>query len=127
MKIIQNRVDTVFIHVSDLKSSVRWYCDLFGIEQIPVEKLSGHIYTLNMGEGRPGITFDDHSQDEGYHFIPSNQALMNFSTADIHKAYEHVKEIGGEMITEIITHPDLEEFSFKDPDGNILMVCSCFT
>ncbi len=126
MKAIENRVDTIFIHVTDLKRSVRWYGELLGIE-VKQEKLSGPIYTLSMGEGRPGITLDNHCFDEEYNFSPSNQPLFNFSTIDIQQAFQHVKEMGGEIMTEIISYPDLEEFSFKDPDGNILMVCSCFS
>ena len=29
---IMNRVDTVFIHVTNLKESVKWYSKLLGIE-----------------------------------------------------------------------------------------------
>ncbi|MEK4246211.1 VOC family protein [Psychrobacillus sp. FSL K6-2684] len=80
-----------------------------------------------MGDRRPGITLDNHIFEENYKFIPSNQPLFNLSASDINAAFAHVTKMGAEIVTEIIIHPDLEEFSFKDPDGNILMVCTCIS
>ncbi|MGG4552330.1 VOC family protein [Paenibacillus humicus] len=123
---IHNRVDTIFIHVSDLKRAAQWYSKLLGIE-VEVGEFPGPIYTLPMGEGRPGLTLDNHCLDEMYQFTPSNQPLFNLSCENIHEAYQHVQSLGAEIVTEIQTFPDLAEFSFKDPDGNIIMVCTCFS
>ncbi|WP_243459289.1 VOC family protein [Metabacillus bambusae] len=125
-KPIENRIDTIFIHVSDLERSIKWYSDLLGLE-VREGKHTGPVYTLNMGDGRPGITLDNHCFEEDYKFIPSNQPLFNLSASDINEAFKHVTEMGAEITSEIITHPDLAEFSFKDPDGNIIMVCTCFS
>ncbi len=123
---IANRIDTVFIHVTDLTKSVHWYSKLLGIEV--KEEIQGPIYTYNMGVGRPGLTLDNHCFDEIYELRPLNQPLFNLSTEDIDKAYQFVKEqLGAEIVTEIQTYPDLSDFSFKDPDGNILMICTCFS
>jgi predicted enzyme related to lactoylglutathione lyase len=123
---IHNRVDTIFIHVKDLEKSIRWYCELFGME-FKEGNYKGPIYTFDMGPGRPGLTFDNHCLDTYYEYIPSNQALFNLSTTDIDSAYQHVKNLGAEIVTEIETFPDLSDFTFKDPDGNIIMVCTCFS
>lgn len=123
---IENRVDTIFIHVSDLERSIQWYSNLLGIEVIKT-KHTGPVYTFNMGEGTPGLTLDSHCDDENYKLSPSNQPLFNFSTSDINRAFHHVSEMGAEIITDIIKHSDLSEFSIKDPDGNILMICTCFS
>ena len=125
-KPIENRIDTIFIHVSDLERSIKWYSELLGLQV--VEGLhTGPVYILNMPDGRPGITLDNHCFDEDYKFIPSNQPLFNLSASDIKAAFNHVNKMGAEILTEIITHPDLEEFSLKDPDGNIIMVCTCYS
>lgn len=124
---IINRIDTVFIHVTDLKEAVRWYSKLLAIEFKEDTQFDGPIHTIPMGKNRPGITFDNHCFDEEYRFIPSNQPLFNLSTEDIDEAYEFVKSIGAEIVTEIARYPDLSDFSFKDPCGNILMICSCIT
>lgn len=82
---------------------------------------------FDMGTGRPGLTLDNHCTEDDYDFIPSNQPLFNLSTEDIHAAYEHVKHLGVEIVNEIETFPDLSYFTFKDPDGNIIMACTCFS
>ncbi len=125
-KPIENRIDTVFVHVSDLERSIQWYSKLFGVE-VRKGQHTGPIYTFMMGEGRPGLTLDNHCFDEDYQFFPSNQPLFNLSASDINEAFKHVTEMGVEIVTEIITHPDLAELSFKDPDGNIIMVCTCLS
>lgn len=124
---IVNRIDTVFIHVTDLKEAVRWYSKLLAIEFNEDIQFDGPIYTIPMGKNRPGLTLDNHCFEEEYHFIPSNQPLFNLSTEDIDEAYEFVKGIEAEIVTEIARYPDLSDFSFKDPYGNILMICSCIT
>lgn len=80
-----------------------------------------------MGSGRPGLTLDNHCFDDIYELKPLNQPLFNLSTVDINAAYQHVKELGAEIVTEIQTYPDLSEFTFKDPDGNIIMICTCLS
>ncbi|WP_152391844.1 VOC family protein [Paenibacillus guangzhouensis] len=125
---IMSRVDTIFIHVTNLKESVKWYSTLLGIEFNEDNPCEGPIHTFPMGENRPGLTLDNHCFDEEeYKFNPSNQPLFNLSTEDIDEAYEFVKRMGAEFVTEIARYPDLSDFSFKDPDGNILMICSCIT
>lgn len=126
VKPIENRIDTIFVHVSDLERSVQWYSRLLGLD-IREGSFTGPVYTLNMGEGKPGITLDNHCFDENYEFVPSNQPLFNLSSSNINDAFSHVTAMGVELVTEIITHSDMAEFSFKDPDGNIIMICTCFS
>ena len=125
-KPIENRIDTIFIHVTDLKRSVDWYSRLLGLD-VNEDTIQSPIFTFDMGPGRPGLTLDDHGLEEVYDYQPSNQPLFIFSTEDIDSAYQHVKNMGAESISNIQTFPDLSEFTFKDLDGNILMVCNCFS
>lgn len=122
---IANRVDTIFIHVTDLVQSVNWYGKLLGLEV--KGEIQGPIYTFDMGAGRPGITLDNHCFDDTYEFVPQNQPLFNLSTADIIAAFDFIKTLGAQEVTDIQTYPDLSEFTFKDPDGNMIMICSCFS
>lgn len=122
---IANRVDTIFVHVTDLSRSVEWYSKLLGVE---VEgEVQGPIYTFDMGEGRPGLTLDNHCLDDVYELKPLNHPLFNMSAADINAAYDYVKEIGTKYISDIQHFPDLSDFSFEDPDGNIIMICTCIS
>ncbi|WP_433940882.1 VOC family protein [Paenibacillus lautus] len=122
---IASRVDTIFIHVRDLEKSVDWYSKLLGIEVKDI--IQGPIYTFDMGPGRPGLTLDNHCFDEMYELKTSNQPLFNLSADDINAAYRFVKELEAEIVTEIQIYPDFSDFTFKDPDGNILMICTCFS
>jgi uncharacterized protein len=126
VKPIENRVDTVFVHVTNLESAIRWYSDLLGLE-VREGELNGPIYTLDMGPGRPGITLDNHCLDSDYKLTTSNQPLFTLSASDIHAAFKHAKKLGAGITSEIQTFPDLSEFTFTDPDGNMIMVCSCFS
>ncbi|RJX37822.1 VOC family protein [Paenibacillus pinisoli] len=123
---IMSRVDTIFIHVRNLNDSIQWYSRLLGIE-VPQKDYVGPIYTFPMGEGRPGITLDNHCFDQDYQFTPSSHPLFNLSTHDINASFLHVKELGAKITSPIQVYPDLSEFSFIDPDGNPIMVCSCMT
>src|SRR4051794_885889 len=98
-KKIENRIDTIFVHVTDLNRSIHWYTELLGLE-VREGNHAEPVYTLNMGHGRPGITLDNHCFEEDYNFIPSNQPLFNLSASNINEAYNHVKEMGAEIITE---------------------------
>ena len=122
---IANRVDTIFVHVTDLERAVRWDSQLLGVEVWG--NIQGPIYIFDMGAGRPGLTLDNHCFDGNYVQKPSEQPLFNLSTHDIYAAYQYVKQMGADSLTEIQTYPDLSEFTFKDPDGNIIMICNCFS
>lgn len=127
MNPILNRIDTIFIHVRNLKESVRWYSALIGRTFNENENYDGPIYSIPMGDGRPGLTLDNHCLDEHYEFTPLNQPLFNLSASNIDLAYEYVQKLGADIISEIVRFPDLSEFMIKDPDGNVIMICDCIT
>ncbi|NGZ76939.1 VOC family protein [Saccharibacillus alkalitolerans] len=122
---IANRVDTIFVHVTDLKRAVEWYGRLLGAEV--KGEVQSPIYTFDMGAGRPGLTLDDHRFDDIYELKPTNHPIFNLSTSDIEAAYGHVMSIGAEIASAIRHFPDLSEFSFRDPDGNVIAICTCFS
>lgn len=111
---ILNQVGAVFIPVSDIERSKQWYCNLLGL---PTDEdvLFGHLYELPM-EG-PGIVLDSKIfTSESVLKLPT----FHLNTKDIDAAYDYVKEIGGEILTDIEND---HWFNFKDPDGNVLMIC----
>lgn len=46
---------------------------------------------------------------------------FQFATDDIEAAYAYMREQGVEVVTEIMNG---HFFNFRDPDGNLLMVCA---
>ncbi|WP_410511382.1 VOC family protein [Paenibacillus sp. BR2-3] len=113
---ILNQIGAVFIPVSDIERSKQWYCHLLGLP-LDGEVLFGHLYVVPM-QG-PGIVLDSK--------IFTTECVLNapafhLNTRDIDAAYDFVKESGAEILTDI-EHDHW--FNFKDPDGNVLMVCRC--
>ncbi len=113
---IKNHVGTIFIPVSDIEKAKDWYCDFLGLPANG-EILFDHLYVLPM-EGT-GIVLDSKIYAEG-NII--NTPLFHFNTEDIKVAYAYSEKKQIELVT-TIQHEHY--FTFKDPDGNHLMVCKC--
>ncbi|ASA21717.1 VOC family protein [Paenibacillus donghaensis] len=113
---ILNQIGAVFISVSDIEKSKEWYCRLLGLPT-DGEVLFGHLYAVPM-KG-PGLVLDSKLfTSESVLKVPS----FHLNTEDIDAAYDFVKQNGGEIMTDI-EHDHW--FNFKDPDGNVIMVCRC--
>jgi len=112
---IQNLIRGVFIPVSNIENARDWDC---GLLDLPTdgEIYFGHIYVLHM-QGHTNIVLDSeiYSPD-----IVFKEAVLQLATNDIEKSYEYMKSRNVEVITEIQNN---QWFNFKDPDGNVLMVC----
>ncbi|OXS64479.1 putative enzyme related to lactoylglutathione lyase [Bacillus sp. V-88] len=119
---ILNQINTVFVHVSDLKKSVRWYSGLLGqaydLEQVedPVYNLAiNHFTGLTLDAGPEGVT-----KETGQHTHP----LFNFHTENIEEAYSYVEQLNYEIVSDITRFDDFSFFVIQDPDGNRVMICT---
>ncbi|MFZ3580388.1 VOC family protein [Virgibacillus sp. DJP39] len=114
MNPIINQIGTVFIPVQNIQQARDWYCDILGLP-ITEEILFDHLYVLPM-QGT-GIVLDSKIfQKERIYQYPA----FHFNTADIKKAYQFIKNKDVQLVTDI-EHD--QWFTFKDPDGNVLMIC----
>ncbi|SET54925.1 Catechol 2,3-dioxygenase [Oceanobacillus limi] len=117
---IKQKIGTVFIPVRNVHKAKDWYCEMLGIPANG-EIQFGHLYVLDMGG--VGLILDEMpmwgGNDEGGAPNFRTPAFM-FQTDDIWKAYQYMKDIGAELVTDI---QDDHWFAFKDPDGNLLMMC----
>jgi catechol 2,3-dioxygenase-like lactoylglutathione lyase family enzyme len=109
---VLNQIGAVFVPVSDIESARDWYCRLLGLE--PVEILFGHLAVLPMREGS-GLVLDG-KDFAGPH---DRQPLFHFDTRDLHAAHAQLEQLGAEALGPVT---DGAFFTFKDPDGNLLMV-----
>lgn len=77
--------------------------------------LSGHLYVVPMIG--TGIVLDSkiYSEDKVFR-VPA----FHFNTNDIEQSYAFMQSKNIELITEIQND---HWFNFKDPDGNVLMIC----
>lgn len=120
---LYNKVNNVFIHVSNLKKSAEWYYNLLGIP-FDAEKVESPVHNIPV-TSETGLTLDDHTFDPGFNLEPSDHVLFNLLVDDVDEAYSFVKSHGITITKEIERIGDFAYFNFKDPDGNVLMICNC--
>lgn len=113
MNAVAPEIGTVFVPVRDIEEARDWYCGVLGV---PAEDkiLFDHLYILpKVGAG---LVLDSkiYSPDAVFR-VPA----FHFNTSDIRAAHEFMKGRGAEL-TEVT---DDQWFNFRDPDGNVLMIC----
>ncbi|MGR9049548.1 VOC family protein [Halobacillus faecis] len=113
---IQNEVGAIFVPVKDIEKARDWYCDLLDVraeEDFP----GGHLYVLPMKHTRVVLDSKIYSEEAVFR-VPA----FHFNTDDIEAAYTYMKGKGIDVVSDIqFGH----FFNFKDPDGNLLMICKC--
>ncbi|USG67755.1 VOC family protein [Brevibacillus ruminantium] len=114
---IVNRIGTVFVPVRNIEKARDWYCRLLNIPAHG-EIQFGHLYCVPM-EGDAGLVLDSRIFDAESR---RNGPLFHFNTDDIVAAYHDLKQKDVELLTGIEND---HWFTFRDPDGNVLMVCKC--
>jgi predicted enzyme related to lactoylglutathione lyase len=113
---IQRRVGMVFIPVSDMPRAIRWYSALFGL---PLRETSHEdkIYDVPM-DGETSVILDAHRPVQN-----SSQPLCFFWTSDITAAHKHLRTLGVAIVGTVEDIGSVQTLTFRDPDGNMLMVC----
>lgn len=112
---IENKVKGVFIPVSNIEKARDWYCRLFKLPS-DGEIFFGHLYVLPM-QGAVDIVLDSKI------YAPDRimkVPVVQLATQNIEQSYAYMKSLEVELLTEI---ENGHWFNFKDPDGNVLMVC----
>ncbi len=115
---ITNRIGAVFLHVSDMDRAVKWYSELLGLPEQPTSH-EGTIYSVPV-DGGSDLLLDSNMKDRTSHH---NKTQFFFETNNLNESYEYVKGKGIEIVTEIEVHDQISFFTFRDPDGNVLMIC----
>ncbi|MFB5661052.1 VOC family protein [Alteribacillus sp. HJP-4] len=112
---IQSKISTIFIPVRQIETARDWYCDILGIEAS--EKIvAGHLYIIFL-EGGSHLVLDSNIFAKR---IVDDAPLFHFNTDSVEDAYAFLNDKG------VVLTSDIENghwFTFKDPDGNTLMVC----
>ena len=113
---IENKIGCVFIPVSDMARAIAWYTRLFGLS-LNSTSHEGRIYDLPM-TGDASLILDGHKP-----VVNSSQPLCFFWTSDIQRARVFLREQGVELVQDVENIGSVSTLTFKDPDGNLLMVC----
>ncbi len=119
---VMSKVNTIFVHVSDLEKSVRWYTQLLG-QDYDSNSIEKPVYNINV-VGQTGLTLDAGPEKITKNRSTSAYPLFNFHTENIEQSYIYVKELGYEIESEIVHFDDLSYFMIRDPDRNIIMICT---
>ncbi|GIO27979.1 VOC family protein [Ornithinibacillus bavariensis] len=119
---IRNKMNTVFVHVSDLERSVKWYSRLLN-QEIDLTKVSRPVHNLQMNQ-YTGLTLDAGPLDATKKISPSPHPLFNFYTDDIQKSFEYIIGLGYQIESDIIEFDDFAFFNISDPDKNVVMICN---
>ena len=120
---IEARLPTVFIHVTDMKRSVTFYSQLFGWPIDAGTDYHNGIFGFDLKNGASILLDANHAEAQQPSSYFHMHAICMFATKDIDASYQFVQANGGEIVTEIFRDPNVDFFNFKDPDGNIQMVC----
>jgi predicted enzyme related to lactoylglutathione lyase len=119
---VGNQINTVFVHVSNLRESVRWYSELLG-QEYDLNEVADPVYNLEMNHFT-GLTLDAGPAGKRKQLNPLDEPLFNFHTDDIDEAFTFVNELGIEVAEGIVRFDDFSFFTVRDPDGNVVMICT---
>ncbi|PGR04459.1 VOC family protein [Priestia megaterium] len=117
-----NKMNTVFIHVSHLKTSVKWYSELLS-QEYKMSEVKDPVYNLKI-DGETGLTLDAGPEGTEKQIVASPHPIFNFYTEDIKEAYEFVKGMDYTIESPITSFEDFLFFTIKDPDGHVVMICT---
>ena len=119
---ITNKINTIFVHVSDLEKSVKWYSQLLG-QDYDLANIERPVYNIKIAD-HTGLTLDAGPDKITKKHSPAENPLFNFHTENIDDAYDYVKKLGYKIKSEIVRFDDFSFFNILDPDKNIIMICT---
>lgn len=122
---VKNKIGGMFVSVRDVAKARDWYRGLLGLpaDQTPLD--GQHLCVVPLEGGRDLIL--DEMPEWGGDApdgppVYQTPAFM-FDTDDIHAAHAFMSACGGEIVTGVNEFDRMGWFAFRDPDGNLLMVC----
>ncbi|MEI5909324.1 VOC family protein [Bacillus spongiae] len=113
---ILNEIGAIFVPVRNIEEAREWYSQILGLPA-DGEIQFGHIYVLPMKGTQVVLDSKIYSPEKTF-----KAPTFHFNTENIEEAYTYMKNKEVDM-TSNIEHNHY--FTFKDPDGNHLMICKC--
>jgi len=109
----------ISVHAHDLDESVRFYTELFGMEEIPAPSFLFPVRWLRVGNLQLHLFLSDDPAPQGHHF--------GIEVDDFEATYEKVQEMGVQVESGYFSHvyelPDgAVQLYLRDPAGNMVEV-----
>ncbi|MGG3743775.1 VOC family protein [Paenibacillus chibensis] len=121
IKPLENRIASVFIHVTDLRKSAEWYSRLLGLPLMEDRLSGGPVYWFDF-KGTHLILDSNAVNRQNPEWNESMMPRIMFNAADIDEAFRYVCE-KGDVLSEPERHGAMAYFNFRDPEGNVHMAC----
>ncbi|MFD2445724.1 VOC family protein [Bacillus sp. CGMCC 1.16607] len=119
---VKNQINTIFVHVSNLKRSVEWYSKLLG-QEYDYSNIVRPVFNIKINN-QTGLTLDAGPEGVIKRSNNSEYPIFNFHTFDIDEAFTYVKSLGYKMESGIVSFDDFSYFTISDPDMNKIMICT---
>ncbi|PZR51720.1 VOC family protein [Xylanimonas oleitrophica] len=113
---IRREVGQVFVPVRDMASAVPWYCRLLGLP-VATPSHEDTICDLPMDDG-PGVALDANAP-----FTPDGPPRFFWWADDLAEVERHLVGLGVSETSGVVDIGSVAFLQFRDPDGNLLMVC----
>ncbi|AJY76190.1 VOC family protein [Paenibacillus beijingensis] len=120
MSIIE-RIDGIFIPVTDMDRSVEWYKEILGLDLL-YRWEGGAGFKVYNGESLLGLIQVTEHTPAFFKTQTSKMHFFNFKTFDIEESCNKLRERGVD-INEIVDAGKVKLAYFLDPDGNLLGLC----
>lgn len=114
---IRRHIGQVFIPVTDMERSARWYADLLSFDPGAATHRNT-ILDIPVEEG-PRLALDANRPD----FIPDGPPRFFFWSDDLAATVAHLRRLGVRITSDVEDIGSVFFVQFEDPDGNPLMVC----
>ena len=109
----------VSVHAHDLDESVRFYTDLFGMEEIPAPGFPFPVRWLRVGNLQLHLFQSEYPAPQGHHF--------GIEVDDFEATYKKVRELGVQeesgYFSNVFELPDgAAQLYVRDPSGNMVEI-----
>ncbi|WP_424767620.1 VOC family protein [Paenibacillus sp. sgz302251] len=115
---ISNKVGSVFINVTDINRAIPFHSEVLGLPCRQAEPEES-IYVLEMKSGSD-VLLDNNRFRQGDDY----KTLFMLLSSHIEGAKAYLVANGVQVFTDIERNGEIAFFTVKDPDGNVVMVCS---
>ncbi|WP_239618800.1 VOC family protein [Cohnella mopanensis] len=117
---IENRIASLFVHVTDLRRAAEWYSELLGLPLREERLNGGPVYWFDLPG--TGLVLDSNSGNQSNPNWRQEKPFVMFPTRDIDRAHAYL--LGkADVFSDPNRYDGMSYFNFSDPEGNASMVC----